>query len=147
MSDSTTPRPLIEWCMEHGKLFGWRAYLDNHFPAPRDTAQGVAYSYTKFDSYHEGDDPRIVIFGAEVFKHMEKANFLVDDRRTVRPYYVSGYSPPDFESRHVILSPFPTNFHRDGSPVLRPDGTPVNMANWQVGPRVTYHLIVTEGEL
>lgn len=77
------------------------------------------------------------------------AVFLVDDGRTVRPFYVTGWSPLDNEKApetrgNVSAQPFPVNYGPDGEVRQRADGTgPVDFSTWQLGPHTAYHVKVT----
>ena len=113
----------------------WRTSLDNYEPT-RSEAVGFGL---------EIDSPTtriqaVVLIDPEI-PEPEKALYLLDDGKNVKPYYVAAWkNTPGAHSRvhEVILHPFPVS---DGS--VRPDGRPVDFSTWMLGPRKTYHLKIT----
>jgi len=124
-----------EWARAHGIHHAGYIALDNHEPVARSFERVECYSYDL------GDDMRgsgWVIDGATALRDATKAIYLMDDGRTVVPFYVAAWHA---DGSHVILHPFPTNWHPDGTPVMRRDrDEQVSYDTWQVGPRRAYHV-------
>lgn len=118
------------------------APLDNYEPCPRSEANGYVVRYVKANgesgiTLWRTDFGKV---GSRIFDALHSAVFLVDDGRTVTPYYVAGYRPTD-EPDALFLQPFPTNFNADGSPRMRGDrAEQVDMSGWALGPRKAYHV-------
>ena len=100
--------------------------LDNHEPT-RDFARIFGEVYAANDTA-----PQTVVLtpGADL-KDAHRAVYLLDDGQTIRPHYVAGWNREDTT---IYLHPFPT------STGTRPDGRPVDMSNWFLGPRRAYHV-------
>lgn len=108
--------------------------MDNHEPLPRRTTNGVLEEWTEADGTL--NSYRLAGWGGEREAH--RAVYLVDDGRTVEPFYVAGYSQ---ERDTITLHRFPVNFHPDGTPRMRADnGEQVDYSLWMHGPVRAYHL-------
>lgn len=130
---TSTPNP-----PQHTATFRFVVALDRYEP-PRDYGTGTLEEFTW------PDDGRVTYRlpdGLEVFREVTKAVFLIDDGRTVRPLYVTGWSGAN---NYVTLAPFPVNVHDDGTPRMRADdpARPVDYSTWSLGPSRAYHLKVT----
>lgn len=111
--------------------------LDNYDP-PRSTSRSLLEEWV-------GPDGTITyrLVGWQSERDATNAVYLLDDGRTVRPFYVAGWSP---DSDHILLHAFPTNYRPDGERKIRDDnGRPVDHGPWALGPRRAYHLKITEG--
>jgi hypothetical protein len=116
--------------------FKFTVALDNHEPFPRNQGfgEGEMYDTETVTNGVQIHDPHI-----EMFKDALKSIYLVDDGRTVTPYYVAGWSL-DVGKGKVILHPFPCNPNGE----TRPDnGRVIDFTTWLHGPRRAYHLKVT----
>ena len=125
-----------EWAREHGTHYRGTVAADNYEPAPRTVVIVNCYFYST-ETVTDG----LIIDDARQLRDYTHAVYLIDDGRTVRPYYVAAWHP---EGDYVIAHPFPTNYTADGSPQPRVDGLPVNYDSWQLGPRRAYHVKVRE---
>lgn len=123
-----------DWARENGEHFTYSAAADNYTPCPRDYLSGVGHRYSMPDG-REG----IVLEDASHFK-VARVIFLVDDGRTVEPYFVGGWRD---DADYIVIHRFPTNFNADGSPLMRGDrDEQVDFGTWMLGPRTAYHLKV-----
>lgn len=133
----------------------WSTALDNHEPIR-------GYAYGRAQRYSQGHvTDGVVLWGHGQLKDATRAFYLLDDGRTVRPYYVAGWlaegttwdennvarpgpnlhkADPDV---YVVLHPFPVNYDAEGNRLMRPDGRPVDHSYGLYGPRRAYHLKVT----
>ncbi len=128
-----------EWAEENGRPFSFACANDNYEPT-RSYAYGEGWEYDRPDDVR---GPGIILAsdGGQL-KHRTTAVYLIDDGRTVRPFYVSGWGP-DADGL-TYLQPFPTNYDDDGNHRRRADdGRPVDFGTWMLGPRTFYHLKVT----
>jgi hypothetical protein len=107
--------------------------LDNYEPVPRETGRSL------LEEWHETDGTIVYrLVGWREERDAVKSVYLIDDGRTVRPYYVAGWST---KNDRITLHPFPTNYHPNGEPKTRDDnGRPVDHGMWMLGPRRAYHL-------
>lgn len=139
MNADTVGIKTTDWAKQHGRAVVWSCALDNHEPT-RSFASGRAWFYT-----FPADDPRgegLVLTGHEGLRGATDALYLIDDARTVRPYYVAGWGQ---DGGHVLLQPFPTEYNEHGERRLRADdGQPVSFGSWMLGPRRAYHLKVRD---
>lgn len=117
-------------------LFG--CALDNYEPVPRRLGHSL------LEEWRETDGTivyRLIGWGEET--DATRALYLIDDGRTVRPYFVASWTNGD--TSRILLHPFPVNVKPDGTPRLRSDnGQPVDYGTWMLGPRRAYHLKITE---
>lgn len=134
-----TATSTTDWAREHGtELRGWVA-LDNYEPT-RNFAALTLWRYTRLD---DDRGPGIIVEDRTELRDATHAVYLIDDGRTVEPYYVAGWGGLP-EQTHVMLHPFPTNYGADGAPITRADnGRPVDFGTWMLGPRRAYHVKVT----
>lgn len=134
----TTTMTTTEWARQHGVHHAGYIALDNYEPVARSFERVECYSYDL------GDDVRgsgWVLDHAYHLRDATKAIWLMDDGRTVQPFYVASWHE---EHQHIILHPFPVKVNDDGTPRLRAnDGRPVDFSNWQLGPRRAYHVKLT----
>lgn len=107
--------------------------LDNYEPMPRTTGSSL------LEEWQAKDGTLIYrLVGWQREKDAMRAVYLLDDGRSVRPYYVAGYSQ---ERDRITLHQFPTNYRPDGTRKVRADnGQPVDHGTWMLGPRRAYHL-------
>ena len=129
-----------EWAREHGRHLRGQIARDNYEPTR-------GFATVDLHTYDMGkDDPRgsgIILADGSQLREAWHAVYLIDDGRTVAPFYVIGWST-DPADPYIMLHPFPVNVHADGSPRLRADdGRPVDFASWALGPRRAYHVKVT----
>lgn len=114
----------------------FRCALDNYEP-PRRYGSGTLQEWTAPDGEitYRITDPM-------ARKEGHTSLYLMDDGKTVRPYYVAGWSQ---KSGMITLHPMPTDYHPDGARKIRPDnGRPVDMSGWMLGPRTFLHLKIRE---
>lgn len=140
MSTPTEDRtmPATEWARKHGEHFVFSTPLDNYEPSPRSWASGEGWIYRRTVQTGRVAMEGIVLADVSDIRDAHNATYLIDDGRSVVPYYVAAWHP---EGTYLILHKFPTNFDDDGNPVMRADrSAPVNYDNWVVGPRRAYHL-------
>jgi hypothetical protein len=136
MTTEHVPFSATAWAREHGEHFTYGAALDNYEPVPRSYASGTCHFYST-ETVTDG----VILEGRDQFREATNAAFLLDDGRTVRPYYVAGWGTREGDTDHVMLHPFPTNFNADGTPHMRSDrDEQVDFGNWMLGPRRCYHL-------
>lgn len=135
----STPITTTEWARTHGTEYVWTTALDNHEPT-RDYGHGRLWKYGR----------AVVVRGPGIIIDVTgtplgpKMLCIVDDGRTVEPYWVSGWGPADAPNL-VFLSPFPTNVDETGAPILRSgDGRPVDFSSWILGPTKAFHLKIRE---
>lgn len=129
-----TTQTTTEWAIENGVHHSGYVALDNYEPAARSFARIECFTYDMDDDRGSG----WVISDVTDLRDAHKAIYLMDDGRTVQPFYVAAWHP---EGEHVILHPFPTNVDGEGNPRIRPDnGRPVDFDTWQLGPRRCYHV-------
>lgn len=116
----------------------FRSALDNYEPVPRNVGRSL------LEEWHETDGTiRYVLVGWGSERDANGSVYLVDDGRTVRPFYVAGWSQ---DRDRIMLHPFPTNYDPDGKHLVRADdGRPIDFGNWMLGPRRAYHLKIMEG--
>jgi hypothetical protein len=114
---------------------------DREFNRNEGFGEGEMYDTETVINCVQIHDPHI-----EIFKYPLKSIYLLDDSRTVTPYYVAGWSidvakeVSGVGKGSIRLHPFPTN--PDGK--TRPDnGRVINYDTWMLGPRRSYHLKVT----
>lgn len=107
--------------------------LDNYEPVPRSTGASL------LEEWHETDGTIVYrLVGWQDERDAVRAVYLIDDGRSVRPYYVAGHSQ---QRDRIFLHPFPVNYAPDGTRKMRADnGRPVDFGNWMLGPRRAYHL-------
>lgn len=138
MTTTTPPRgeSAVTWARQHGThVRGWFA-LDNYQPCPRETAYVDCYFYST-----ETAPDAVVIDGLGAVRDARRAVYLIDDGRTVRPFYVAAYHP---DRAYVIAHAFPVDVNADGSPLMRADGRgAVDMSTWAIGPSRAYHVKVS----
>lgn len=109
--------------------------LDSHEPT-RNQAAGELEEWR----HRDGRVVRSLTDGQQL-KDAHRAVYLMDDGRTVAPWYVAGWS----KENTITLTPFPVNVNEDGTPRLRADRPePVDYSTWALGPRRAYHLKVRE---
>lgn len=112
-------------------LLKFRAALDN-YQHPRNIAYGELELYLPAPPVFPS--PTYVLRRGDLFANPTRSNYIIDDGDSVLITYVSGWSG---DGLRIFLAPFPVNGD------LRPDtGRPVDMSNWMIGPRRTYHLKV-----
>lgn len=112
--------------------------LDNYEPAPRSIGRSL------LEEWHDTDGTVwFVVVGWQKERDATRALYLIDDGRTVRPYWAAGHSQ---ERDRIFLHPMPTNYRPDGDRRVRPDnGRAVDFGDWLLGPRRAYHLKIREG--
>jgi hypothetical protein len=124
-----------EWARANGVHCAGYIALDNYEPMPRAIERIECYRYstdTVTDAY--------VLDHAYHLPHATRAIWLMDDSRTVRPFYVAAWHA---DHQNIIIHPFPTDVDEDGDPRLRADdGRPVDYSSWMLGPRRAYHVKV-----
>jgi hypothetical protein len=98
--------------------------LDNYEPVPRSV---VWVLLTRYDSLDPDEFCYRLEDGLLKLRDVERANFLIDNGRTVQAYYAAGWS---YDHNHggdtddidgVLLHPFPTEWHPSGAPKMRHD--------------------------
>lgn len=115
------------------RVVQWRVQLDNYDP-PREFAAGVADWYDARDDHPR--TPTIVLRNAGDLKAALRAVYLIDTGSSVTAWYTAGWNA---QQTDIYLQPFPLSVG------TRPDnGRPVDMSGWALGPRLSYHLKVTE---
>lgn len=122
------------------RTYAFACQTDNHEP-PRSEARGVVEVWTWPDT---GEESYRIPDGFSTFLGRgPHAVFLLDDGRTVRPFYVTGWSGREDK---VFLGPMPVNVNEDGTPRMRKDhpDRQVDYATWTLGPSRAYHLKITE---
>lgn len=130
----------VDWARENGDHYRYVTAVDNHDPT-RDYATGDLYAYSLDDSRGSGI---ILEMTGGALRDAKHATYLVDDGRTVTPFYVAGWND---DRGYVMLHPFPTNYEADGSPRLRAnDRRPVDFGSWMLGPRRSFHLKATRAQ-
>lgn len=113
--------------------------LDNYEPVARSTGRSL------LEEWHETDGSIVYrLVGWKDERDAVKALYLIDDGRSVRPYYVAGWSQ---DRDRITLHSFPTDYRPDGSRRMRADDErrSVDYSGWMLGPRRAYHLKVSEG--
>lgn len=115
--------------------------LDDYEPVPR------SWDVLHIEEWDHETNGRVLVV-THVLGRLKDANraiYLMDDGRTVTPWYVAGWGGEGLAEGSIILHPFPTNYNADGTPRLRADdGRPVDFSNWQLGPRRAYHVKLSE---
>lgn len=118
-------------------VFAFTCALDNHEPSPRAVAYGHGVSYLWADRQTPGFTvwaDEFAALGKRAFERLTRAVFVVDDGKTVTPYYCAGWKDSDGV---VMFEPFPTN--PDGR--KRDDnGRTIDYASWMLGPRTMLHM-------
>lgn len=110
--------------------------LDNYVPA-RDWAADKLEWTT--DAHGR---PTAILHGIDKLPDATKSLYLLDDGRTARIMYVSGWAKADHatQANQLWLQDIPVN--PDGE--TRPDnGERIQYSTWRLGPRRTYHLKLT----
>lgn len=131
------------------QVIRYNVAMDN-YELPRLIITGYAVRYsvhvhgTVYGIYMPCDDANGIPLGNAL-----NANALFDSGQDVSAYYCAGWNPYDSERARdpalhfgstgpsVLWHPFPL------SAGTRPDGRPVDMSSWMLGPRKTYHFKVT----
>lgn len=134
-AESATRYDAVAWAREHGRHWHGQTARDNYEPT-RGFASLTVHTY-------ETDDhtAAAIIDDVSALRDPFRATYLLDDGRTVRPYYVAAWHP---DRSYVILHAFPTNYNDDGTRRLRADdGRPVDFTSWAIGPRVAFHVKIT----
>lgn len=127
------------WAKVNGEHYRYRCAQDNYSPT-RDTAYGSLWRYQTPDG-----TPAILIDSAMCWRDGTNAVYLVDDGRTVRPFYVATYHP---DRSYVVAHAMPTDYREDGTRRVREDdGRPVSFSTWNLGPQRAYHLKVSRAEV
>jgi hypothetical protein len=114
--------------------------MDNHEPS-RSEARGVVEVWTWPDS---GEESYRIPDGLNTFlSRGTHTVLLLDDGRTVRPFYVTGWNP---RTGLVTLGPMPVNVNPDGTPRMRADDPErkVDYSTFTLGPSRAYHLKIKE---
>lgn len=132
----TRQQTTSEWARSNGTEHrAWTNTTNYDPPRPDDTRHFTLYRYV----HPTTDKPGAVIPGGlDLLRDVTNAVFLLDDGRTVEPFYVAGWH---HRTRDVMLHPFPTNYDRHGQRLIRDDnGRPVDHGPWSLGPRRAYHV-------
>lgn len=135
MTNNTPPTPAVLT-----RTYTYVCQMDNHEP-PRSEARGTVEAWTWPDT---GEESYRIPDGMTTFlSRGTNTVFLLDDGRTVRPFYVTGWNPRD---GHVTLGPMPVDINPDGTPRMRTDhpDRPVDYSTWTLGPARAYHLKIRE---
>lgn len=116
----------------------FRSALDNYQPVARNVGRSLLEEWRETDG-----SVTYVIVGWKDERDALNAIYLVDDGRSVRPYYVAGWSQ---YTNRIFLHPFPTEYRPDGERRMRADDStrPVDFSTWMSGPKRAYHLKLTE---
>jgi hypothetical protein len=116
----------------------WRARINNYEGKRHEYARGeLAY-------IHDAQgNPTVALKGTHGLPDWQKSLFILDNGTTARIMYVAGWkSYGDHGELDVAwLQDLPMN---GGN---RPDnGRQVDMSGWELGPKKTYHLKVTQSD-
>ena len=133
------------------RFVSYMTALDNYEPVPRVIEHGLLVEY---------DDPGEISGQPRYMRANERSSiargsvFLLDDGKTVRPYYGGGFhlgtaSPlyPEGCEPHEILYPFPCNPHGATRPdrVLPDREQVIDYSGLLIGPRKAYLLKIRRG--
>lgn len=121
------------------RTFHYAVALDNHTPT-RQFGSGTGSLYLP-DTAWNGQSETIILHDVENFRDFERSNFIIDDGKSVRVFYLAGWNPI---GTMLYLQPFPTN----PNGATRPDnGRVIDYSSWALGPRKTFHLKITWNEV
>lgn len=109
--------------------YEFRARADN-YEVPRGHLSGTL---TTGQGYNGKTD---ILYFDNLPKDAHEAIYVLDFGTHVEVCYTSGWNTKSLKS--IFIQPFPLN--RETSP----DGRPIDMSNWMLGPRRAFHLKLRE---
>lgn len=138
---------MMSQSIDGGRVVSFRFAGDNHEPT-RDVGHGYGVRYTRDDGYEAmwiAADAEHALSLAE----LRKSNVIVDDGQSVTVMYLAGYRGElDADNPAAAIGvnyPYALFHAFPLSRGTRPDnGRPVDMSNWMLGPRKSYHLKVSD---
>lgn len=134
LSENDTPST-IEWVQQNGEEFTALVATDNRARPAVHVIRGWRYHRVDAELHRIG--VLLSVGDPSPLRQPEKAIYLYDDGHAVLPYYVAFHGLRlDAPAPYVGLHPFPL------SEGWRPDGRPIDMSGWQLGPARAYHLKV-----